>query len=431
MRNLNSTVRSPQGAVKRSGAVPRVLLATLACGWLGCGGEQTPQAEQPLGRGEGVDSQHTKPEDARETVEAVREALSAIAEGHPDRLWKALPASYQQDLQSAVHRFAERIPPETWTATAERVRRTLRLLGDRKEWFLSHPFLARVPTLDDPDEAALDPMRVLHANWDEVLAVLERLADSDLADPEKVRTLDVEAFLAETGRSTATRLFDLAGDEATAAFRRDLAGITVESVSREGDVAVVRIGGAAYEEVEHEFRRVEGKWLPASLVSEWPDRVGRLTEGIDDWRFDADSWAATLDRWSLALDGLERAADEAEFHARLDEWLIPSSPSIADGPGTPGGTADGGVTVVFKGRLDLESVDAVQSVLNAAAADPDLAVSVDAIVGETTEFSVSHAGAIDEFAERLGNDEAVTILAVDPERQRIEARWSSRSPDKE
>lgn len=421
----------PNGSVRLRAAVVNhfraLLLVPLLVGLAGCGAGAQPSSDEsnpapamdgPVGREES-----TKSGDARETAGSVRNTVNAIRAGRPDELWNGLPERYRDDLTTLVHGFAANVPAETWSETITLARRTTQLLRDRRDDFLAHPAFAPIPTVDDRARAALDPNALLRENWSGLLDVADLLLDSDLADREAVRSLDIEAFLQGTGRATVERLLDLAGEDVATTFRADLEAIEVTPVSRDGDDAVVRIGGAGFDPVEHDFRRVGSRWVPATLADAWPETVGTTVEWIESHPFDEATertWQEQLLAWDAALVRFERAETRPALHAAIDEWLAERAPGPAI-PEEPVAT-DGSVTVVFAGRLDLPTVDAIQATLNAAAADPDLAVSIDKIEGDTTVFDVTNAGPAESFAERLARDPRVAITSRDADR--ITATWT-------
>jgi hypothetical protein len=123
------------------------------------------------------------------------------------------------------------------------------------------------------------------AKWDPTVDVLETIVTSELADLEKLKTLDVGVFLDGTGKSVVTKLTTIAQGIDQQSLTQGFPGIPVDAmpmarvaeakittVKIDGDTATVRIVTGDKTE-EEEAVRVEGKWLPKKLVDQWPAAI--------------------------------------------------------------------------------------------------------------------------------------------------------------
>jgi hypothetical protein len=431
MRLRDESLRRELPGVKhrpvRTRCATRLLVAMTL---VGCGGgdagQPTPPANganEPPPKVEPADAPPAVP--AESAADAVSTALDGFAEGKPLVLWELLPPGHRDDVTGVVHGFAAKVDRDTWDATVAAVRRTVDVLHERKAWFLSHPLIA---ARNGDDDAGLssggDPLAGVRENWDAAVSLVERVANSKLADHEAVKSLDVGAFLAGTGRDVAETLLTLAGPELGRSIRADVGRLTIETISEDGDRATLRIGGGAFDPVQHEFVRLDGHWLPANVAGGWPSTMQQARDRLAKWNFDDEArraWHDRLSTWTATIDELERAEDEPAFHARFDAWLASLSPPAAEPPAAepaPKGT----VVVQFDALLDLAEEDRVQVLLNSAAADPDLAVSIPSRQGDATLFEVSHAGTLHGFAERLRKVEGLTVIVLDEATQRVRVR---------
>ncbi|NIM01652.1 MAG: hypothetical protein GTN89_12655, partial [Acidobacteria bacterium] len=200
----------------------------------------------------------SKPAPVADTADgAVRLVTEGLADGRPQVVWHALPASYQDDITELVHGFAGTMDAELWNRTFEVVEKATRVLDEKRDFILDHPMLA----------AQMDDRKEAEEAWNAVVDILEIVVQSDLADLDRMKKLDVERFLTKTGGD----LFD--GFEALAALSPtgsmpglDLAEAEATLLSSEGDRARVRVEIPGQPTEEMDFSRVEGKWIPAEMA---------------------------------------------------------------------------------------------------------------------------------------------------------------------
>ncbi len=242
--------------------------------------------------------------------EAVRLVTDGLADGRPEVVWHALPASYQGDITELVHGFAGKMDAELWNRTFEVVEKATQVLDEKRDFILDHPMLAS--QMDDRDEA--------EEAWDAVVDILEIVVESDLSDLDRMKKLDVERFLSKTGGD----LFD--GFEALAAISPtgsmpglNLADAEATLLSSDGDSARVRVEIPGQPTEEMDFTRVEGKWIPAEMAAEWDDTMAeaRLELAKLSGEEMAKNKAATMMQLTMvegALDQLLATKNEQEFN---------------------------------------------------------------------------------------------------------------------
>ena len=104
------------------------------------------------------------------------------------------------------------------------------------------------------------------------------------ADRER-EVVDVDAFLATTGSSLMTHLSLVTGpfqDADTLASRlAALENTEVELVETSGDRATVRVTPPGGSPTDVEMTRVDGRWLPSDLPSQWNDMIEAAEARID------------------------------------------------------------------------------------------------------------------------------------------------------
>jgi len=212
----------------------------------------------------------------------VRVVLDGLVRHHPEVVWRALPPSYQQDVSDLTRDFADAVDPVVFDRAVAVARKGVVVLQSKKDLILGSESIAR---------SQIDP-ESLDAFWEASVHMLDAVLASDLADLRTLRELDVEAWLAGTGSTLMDQAALLpAENEEMENFAQRVAAFEqaeVELVSEDGDSAVVMITAPQETPVELELVRVEGRWIPADLASQWPGAIAeaetkiRLLAGDDD-----------------------------------------------------------------------------------------------------------------------------------------------------
>ena len=205
------------------------------------------------------------------TVKAV---TNALADGHPEVVWQALPASYQQDITEITHAFAQKMDPEIWNGVFRVGRKAVGVLRDKKQFILQSALV----------DATGDKKAEVEANWDAVVELLDSVLASDLSRLESLKTMDWEHYLATTGAAVmakAATMSSTSGKEHED-FVAKLRASEVEVVSQDGDTAVLRMSTPGEEPEEASFTRVEGRWVPTEMATDWESDTAEAKQKIAD-----------------------------------------------------------------------------------------------------------------------------------------------------
>lgn len=236
---------------------PRILVLSLLI-TIGCGG--------------GPVDQLAIPETPDGTVRAV---LGGLAQHHPEVVWNALPESYQQDISDLSRELADNIDPAVFDRAVAVARKGAVVLQTKKDLILSSRYLEQSPV----DAADMDAM------WEASIHMLDTLLASDLADLATLRELDGEALLATTGKTLMEYAAQMpAESEEMASFSERVAAweqTEVELLSEEGDRAVVLLSVPDEEPIELPLVRIEDRWVPTEMATQWPVAVGEARMKIE------------------------------------------------------------------------------------------------------------------------------------------------------
>ncbi len=348
------------------------------------------------------------------------QAVLALARGfqerRPEALWQSLPLSHRRDVDELVRDAAERFDPDVHRRVVVVLRKTAALLRAKKEFLLGSAFTRNQKWAQADD---------LVASWDGLVGLLETLLNSQLGDPQQIRSFDGGAFLKETGGRLMEQLAELSrlapGDPFNAHLRDRFAAISVRVISRDGDHAELEIdtGNENLVPERRHYVRIEGAWIPKGWAENWARTRNRLRDDIAAWAEPAaskESMLATLARAERVLDELAAADDAKSFEAILTEKVIaPASAAVAaidaanNPPLEPVKAGGDSILVVVSPALDAAGEEEWQDRLGLLADRPDQRLAVPSKQGDATAFLVSPVKDAAAYAKRIDFADAVSV----------------------
>ncbi|MFQ5733554.1 MAG: hypothetical protein ACE5KM_16570 [Planctomycetaceae bacterium] len=405
----------------------------------GCG----PADKSPARKSRDSKSSDSKPngkQPAKRHPNTAADAVHAVLDGfhnkRPEAVWDFLPAGYQRDLTGLAARFGRQMDPDLWKRFFGILRRVIEICKARKSEILSSPAVSRLGT-GNP--------RQLSVQWETTLGLAETLVNSDVSDLQRLKTIDLRAFLAATGGEFLRRLAiysrHLPGDDDFKLELDPLADIAVREVSSNETTAVVELSlvGKGERPLRFSFVRVEEKWVPKKTAATWKANIAARRRELDE---DLPRWlkankagvTANFARIETSLTELESAKEAGEFQKRFSAspvaeivvWALRSGtrrgtqtpvttiPKTGKKPPKTTGKTAVTVIVIVQANLDDETADKVADKLF------DLGKNID--VGDcvrsngTTRFPVSPVGNFGEFRKRI---QFADVVSADAQKREI------------
>lgn len=224
--------------------------------------------------------------------------VAQLRVGNAHVVWDLLPPTYTKDIAEIVHTFGAKLDPELQASAFGVLDKVVQLMQSRKDWILEG---LRVHGEGLPVAAKLP------RHWDGLLGLAKAVAGCGLRDPAQVRSLDVSGFLAGPG-SAILRAFRLSsplfGNDPFAKLEK--VSFTATPLA-DGGASVQPMMDGKPDGRPDRFVRVDGHWLFADMVKDWPDMMTEARQGI-----------AAMD---LAKGKPEAMAALAEVHGALDRML--------------------------------------------------------------------------------------------------------------
>ncbi len=266
--------------------------------------------------------------------QAVKRVFSSLAEGDHVVIWQALPASYQKDIESLISDAVDKVDPEVFAKAVNVVRKTAKLLKDKREFILNGEL---APQKLDKE--------TLSEGYDAIANVLEILVNSELGNRDQLKKVNVEAFLSNTSPKLNSqflallKLLDLLypGNDNLKKFHDAMEAhknTKIIVVKADATEATLRIERPAADKVSEEqvFIKVEGKWLPKFMVDWWAKGMEDAKTGLsqagplmsDDFK---QQLLQMLDMAEEHLDKLENTKTKKEFTQAVRQIFRPLFPA--------------------------------------------------------------------------------------------------------
>ena len=203
---------------------------------------------------------------------AIQTVITEFAQGNGGILWEAMPASYQSDVTTLVKLAGTKVDPEVYDKSFATIGRLAEVVDQQKAFILNTSFL---------EGRSAEEMAELEAALPSIVGVINTLTQSELASSTGLLNFDGQAFFDTTVSTLAgyiEELSVLAGEEYVLS---DYANSVVSVVEADDLQATLLMAIPGEEPVEQEFTKVEGRWVPADMASEWAAELAEATAELE------------------------------------------------------------------------------------------------------------------------------------------------------
>jgi hypothetical protein len=264
--------------------------------------------------------------------EAMKTVFTELAKGNGGILWKAMPASYQTDMNEVVQLAGTKIDAEMYDQTFALIGRIGEVATKQKAFIVGTPLSQATPEQKAQLEKAV-PM---------IAELVELITTSDLATSAGLQSFNGQAFFDTTVSQIAKLSIELSKlqnpDQPTLEDLQNAKFSAADVTDSEASVTV-----SYNDEVETErLTKVENRWVPVDMAAQW-------TQGIDDAKAQLEAMQPeemTAMKPQLMnvvgmLDGvltqLETAETQAQFDQALQGAMMPIMGLMMMGQGMGGG----------------------------------------------------------------------------------------------
>lgn len=235
---------------------------------------------------------------------AFQKTLVAFQEGRLDLVYESLPASYQTDVESLVHLFAEKMDADIWTQSFGLAGKLAAVMKSKKELILNFDAFRNHPQVE-----------LMKPNWDQFAAGLQEAASSDVANLGYLKQCEVKKLLVSANRAISGVPMPKFGNIDVSSIRQDETSATL-----------------SYRELpdgerrEVEMSKVDDQWLPKTVASGWADGIAEARKRIDQIpeQIAANKASITkiLDSAAKSLERIQQARNADEFAAALPPLMF-------------------------------------------------------------------------------------------------------------
>ena len=203
----------------------------------------------------------------------VKEALKAVSEKEPGKIYYMLPDSYQNDVQGIKDMAVAKLDKETVDNGLKALDKVVSGLEKHKDKILEAGLPIPLP------KEAMGPA------IDQIVKLWGILKAAGLDSYDGWKTLDVGKFLLVNGGTIMKGVLDVAAKTEQGAMvgmvTAMVAGVSVE-VKSTSDEETVLLVGMDKDKDEMKFVKVEGKWIPEDLQKGWKDGVEEAKKGLEE-----------------------------------------------------------------------------------------------------------------------------------------------------
>lgn len=194
---------------------------------------------------------------------AIATIIKETRKGNGGILWQALPESYQNELNEVVRMAADQIDDEVYDKGLSMVSRWIDVLEDKRDFTFNLSSMSR----EDRD--------MFRKTWPSIMGMKDTLISSQIGSIDGLRSFDGKEFFHNTVSDILKYVAELSkifSDGHLTLLELDRLSV-VSVVESDGDRVELKITVPNEPEETHTFVQVEGKWLPAEMVAEWPTWV--------------------------------------------------------------------------------------------------------------------------------------------------------------
>ena len=203
---------------------------------------------------------------------AIQTVITEFAQGNGGILWEAMPATYQSDVTTLVKLAGTKVDAEVYDKSFATIGRLAEVVDQQKAFILGSSFM---------EGRSAEEMAELEAALPSVVGVINTLTQSELASTTGLQNFDGQAFFDTTVSKLAgyaEELAVLAGEEYVLS---DYVNSVVSVVEADDAQATLLMTVPGEEPVEQAFTKVDARWVPTEMASEWASSIAESTAGLE------------------------------------------------------------------------------------------------------------------------------------------------------
>ena len=243
---------------------------------------------------------------------AMKTIFMELAKGEGGIIWKAMPASYQADLNSVVQLAGTKIDAEVYDKSFQLIDRLGSIINQQQALILNS---SMGPALEEEKV-------MLRQGLPKVAEIIRVIATSDVGTNAGLQSFNGQVFFGTTVSKLASLTTELSK-------LQDAEGPSLEDL-RDADIAVLDVTEMAAtlsitmagDTQTVQLTKIENRWVPVDIAAQWTASITEVKTGLEAFSPKAVA-AAKADVMNVfkVLDDVMSTIEAAETQADFDQSL--------------------------------------------------------------------------------------------------------------
>lgn len=203
---------------------------------------------------------------------AIQTVINEFAKGNGGIIWQAMPTSYQTDVSYLLHLAGSKIDPELYDKSFATIARLAEVIDQQQALILNSSFM---------QGRSAEEMAQLEAALPSIVGLLGAITSSELASSTGLLNFNGQDFFDTTVSQFtqyAETLGQLAGEESMLSNYMNTVVTVVEADDLQATLLTTVPGK---EPVEQAFSKVEQRWVPSEMASDWVAKIAEATAELE------------------------------------------------------------------------------------------------------------------------------------------------------
>ena len=275
-----------------------------------CGGSDASQEATEAAVQEASVLEVTVPDEPAAAMELIAKEL---ASGNGGILWKAMPSSYQSDVNTIARLAGAKVDAEIYDKSFVLLARLADVADKQKQFILNTELGGEQPA---------EEVAKIEAAWPSIIGFVHSITSSSISSSEGLQSFDGQSFC-ETTVSDLIHLADamsaISGEALTiSAF----SGLSVKALESSETSAKLEMTGPDGSVETEDFIKVENRWVPTELANEWSSEMADAKTQLE--AINPDEIAQTKPQIMgviTMLEGVLTQVEAAETQEQFDQAL--------------------------------------------------------------------------------------------------------------
>ncbi len=266
---------------------------------------------------------------------AIQTVITEFAKGNGGIIWQAMPTSYQTDVSDLLHLAGSKIDPELYDKSFATIARLAEVIDQQQALILNSSFM---------QGRSAEEMAQLEAALPSIVGLLGAITSSELASSTGLLNFNGQDFFDTTVSQFtqyAETLGQLAGEESMLSNYMNTVVTVVEADDLQATLLTTVPGK---EPVEQAFSKVEQRWVPSEMASDWVAKIAEATAELEatsmqDIAANKPQMMGVLTMLDGVLAQIAAAETQEQFDQSLKGAMMPLMGLMMMGQGMGGSAA--------------------------------------------------------------------------------------------